>query len=129
MASRTKGTAMRFAYLTWDEVNRDTAQRLARKLGIKLEVVTTLENGAMARYDGLLCDLDSLRPDPRITNPNALFDCLRNGVLAVHSRNLEGWQRRLLRRRHVILARRLGTPLLKRLLAAVAGRPEEETVA
>jgi hypothetical protein len=117
---------MRFAYLTFDEVNENLAQKFAKTHGVDLDPHFRSDTIAGPEYDAVLCDLDSLPPDEREANLTAVLTYSLSRAVAVHSYNLEAHQRRLLRRRNVIVARRLRAKVFGRLVAVVrAGRPQQ----
>jgi hypothetical protein len=110
---------MQFAYLTFDEVNEHLAQEFAKTHGVHLDWHFRPDTITGREYDAVLCDLDSLPPDEREANLSALLTYSYSRAVAVHSYNLEAQQRRLLRRRNVIVARRLRAKVCGRLVAAV----------
>jgi hypothetical protein len=112
---------MLVAYLTHDEVNQVLARKLARKCGVKLDVYSIREAASACRCDAMICDLDFLPPGSRDLLV-AELQRAQNGPVAVHGYNLPARQRRMLRRRGVIVARRLRPDVFAWLRAAVAAR-------
>ena len=103
---------MKIAYLTHDEVNAAVARRLARRLGLRLKVLTVKSADRTAAADLLVLDLDHLPPECK----SKLFlrvgsGRLRQGV-AVHSYNLTATEERALRAAGVHVARRLTAAVL-----------------
>jgi hypothetical protein len=107
---------MRIAYLTLDEVNSDLAARCAAAADIELESFALCE--APEPFDAVVYDLDFLPADYRAGLLAASTTARSSALIAVHAYNLTSGQRRRLRRRGVVVARRLSLALFARLAAA-----------
>jgi hypothetical protein len=108
------GIAMRIAYRTLDDVNRDLATRLAARAGI--DVLSPGIGECVESFDAVVYDLDHLPTDFRDRLLSELASGQLTQVVGVHSYNLTDGQRRALRRRGICVRRRLGKVLMSRLL-------------
>jgi hypothetical protein len=120
---------MRFAYLTYDEVNEHWAQKFANARDMRLDVLTCRDITAAPNYDAVLCDLDSLPPAERAATLAALLKCQPKGTVAVHSYNITTHRARRLRRCGVIVVRRLRAGVFGRLVAVVSARQQQQALA
>jgi hypothetical protein len=120
---------MLIAYLTHDDVNRDFAARLAAGVGVELEPLTLRDKPG--RFDAVLYDVDFLPADERGRLLAELSSQRADRPTAVHGYGLSARERRALRRRGVIVARRLCGALFARLRRPAGGvpaaRPKFET--
>jgi hypothetical protein len=112
---------MRIAYQSLDEVNRDLAARLAAAADVELESLALRD--APEPFDAVLYDLDFLPADYRAGLLAARTTARSGALIAVHAYNLTSGQRRRLRRRGVVVARRLSVALFARLAAAADALP------
>src|SRR5262249_36925950 len=111
-------TAMRIAYLSTDEVNRDLADRWAEQRNISLELLDGEPIPTDVPLDAVLCDLDHLpvrRPQEALAALLSATTCLA----ALHGYNLDEEQTRELHDRGILVVERLTESFLDRLCRAV----------
>jgi hypothetical protein len=109
---------MRFAYVTLDEVNLLLAHRLAERVGLCLDALTTDSDLRTEKFDGFMYDFDSLPAECRsrlMHGPHAT----PSKPVAVHSYNLAERQSRALIHLNVVFAPNLGPDLFDQLCRRV----------
>jgi len=109
---------MRIAYLTIDEVNRDTAERAARACRAVLCPLLPRDPPPDGRFDAAVYDLDYLPTAERRGALDALCKSPLPHPAAVHAYHLERTERLALRGAGVIVKRRLGLALFRALCRA-----------
>jgi len=120
---------MRVAYLTLDEVNQHLALGSADEHGVNLDVQARPEAIAEREYDAVLYDPESFPPDERLANLAAVLACPSDRSVAVHGYDFPEEQLHALTERGAIVARRLHSGVLARLVSAVHARQQQQTVA
>jgi hypothetical protein len=110
--------SMRIAYLTIDEVNRDTAKRAARQCGAILSPLLPRDPPPDGRFDAAVYDFDYLPAAERRSVLDALCKSPLPHPAAVHAYHLERSERLALRAAGVIVRRRLGLALIRALRQA-----------
>jgi len=103
------------AYLTVDEVNEGLALELAAACGVRLEVLWPRDEPPDGRFDAAVYDLDCLPVCLRQEVLSKLAAASAPWPAAVHGYALAGDQVRPLRKRGVVVRRRLGAALFRRL--------------
>lgn len=106
-------------YLTHDEVNAFVAERLARRLGLKLAVLTVRDEAEAWAADRLVLDLDHLPAECKTELLRAAAGQMRAGVV-VHSYHLAAGER--------IRLRAFGVRVYRRLTGAVLLQPRQAGV-
>jgi hypothetical protein len=110
---------MLVAYLTTDEVNATVAVRLGARHGIIVYPIAPRDLPLDVQTDGMLYDLD-FPTSPLREEVLAGLPLLRAAVpSAVHGYSLDGRLARALTTRGVVVARRLGPWLFRRLARAL----------
>jgi hypothetical protein len=119
---------MLIGYWTIDEVNEDTARRMARACGVRLYPLWPRESPPAGGFDAVLYDWDCLPQPERQELLAELLAGPRPRAVAVHGYNLEGARAESLRRHTVAVFRRLHPRVFRFLRRAVrAARAADAT--
>jgi hypothetical protein len=110
---------MPIGYRTIDEVNEDTARRLARACGVRLYPLWPRESPPDGGFDAVLYDWDCLPQSERQELLAELLASPRPRAVALHGYNLEDGQAEALRRHSVAVYRRLHPRVFRFLRRAV----------
>jgi hypothetical protein len=110
---------MLIGYWTIDEVNENTALRMARACGVRLYPLWPRESPPAGGFDAVLYDWDCLPAQERQAVLAGLTAGRRPHAVAVHGYNLEGALAESLRRHTVAVFRRLRPRVFRFLRRAV----------
>jgi hypothetical protein len=110
--------ALRIAYITADEVNRDLGARFADRLGADVTSFHPEAVGWLGLFDALLYDLDGVPPEGRPALLDRMLSDPPSCPTAVHGHCLPEDKALALRLHGVAVAQRLHVELIRRLCRA-----------
>lgn len=115
-------TTRMIAYVSDDEVNRDSAARMAATCGATLHPHTTRDPVADGPFDAVVYDLESMPTRRRDAVVAGLLSARSPRPVAVHSYNLDG-ERDALRDHGIVVTQRLGPAMFRDLCRLIAPVP------
>ncbi len=109
-----------------DEVNQSIAHQLAERCGVRLQCLSPKDPPPNGQYAAVVYDLDAFSLPHRHQILTSLLSETSDAVVACHSYDLKSEEITALRRCGVVVTRRLGQCLFRKLLAILTepGEPD-----